>query len=325
MRKFVEPKGFRKPYLQYNENVKNPERLTALDSNPFLNIMRRVPDPEVALRKHSEPKKPWFWQNINIMEYTVGEGSGINLPFNRFDVEDIEIPVTIPRPSLRPIGQPGGQPAVIPPDMGKAFIAWTVIKGSTVWGYVGNLVIYNHDNAYSFANADDFFSRVQLSPSPGWKDAGSADVGYFSKTDYTAGERRGGANVYDAALPYGEMWGVSRLIADGKRKFRAYWGIDYPPGTANNLSLITLASIRTGKVTLKIDGKEIPVIGQSILYRELEGAVYHHYWELNGTITAQLLYGDRLNYAYEEVAAVGYARLNIDTYYSQWSSGEHSD
>ena len=128
-------------------------------------------------------------------------------------------------------------------------------------------------------------------------------------------------------LPFGEMWGASRAVPDGTLRLRAYWGIDYPPGTANHLDLINLGSIRIGAASLTVDGRTMPVKGQSVLYGKYEGnGVDHYYWELNG-YGSRLLFGDEQTDAGwpGQVCADGYTRLDVPEKYEQWPTGEHSD
>ena len=123
------------------------------------------------------------------------------------------------------------------------------------------------------------------------------------------------------------MWGASRPIPDGTLRLRASWGIDYPPGTSNNLDLIHLESTRVGAACLSIDGWEIPVKGQSVLYQEYTGGgIDHFFWELNG-FGSRLLFGDEQT---EEgwpgqTCADGYAKLDVPEKYELWPDGEHSD
>jgi hypothetical protein len=352
MRKPVPLRGLRQMYMD-PQGLQPSGRIIPGDINRFMGNMARRPDPVRTLRKHSELKQPYRFRDYRLMEGSLEPWPEVLTP-----VEATGLPLTgeLDYPSdpgswsgIHPwVGDPSttggivgpggtggkkgdqgggswGQPTV--QKGGFAFLGWIVYKGSSLWGYVGNLVIYGHMAPYSFKSAAELFSRISLSPPPGWYAAGTADLNYFNVTEYTSGNRRGGAMAAYGPLPAGEMWGASRPIPDGTRCLRVYWGIDYPPGTANHLELINLGSIRIGATRLTVDAWEIPVKGQSVLYREYAGGdMEHYYWELNG-------YGSRLLFGEEQVGtgwpgqlcADGYARLDVPEKYQLWPGGEHSD
>lgn len=352
-RVFVPETGFRRPWFDYQNSVQpggmvNPEKM-----NPFIEVMRRSPDPEMALRKHSEFKKPWEWKEVNIMELSLerkpwelpGWSPYPGLPdikrpeivfpeivlpeFPPFVVPDIppvpEIPSLPPiEPPVIKTPYPKGQPAV-PSYSPMAFISWVVWDwGGVTWGYVGNLVLYNYGSYLNFADAADLFSRMMLEPNPGWKQAGTGDLDYFNVSESNSGDRRGGAM---AGYGGSDKWGISRPITDGINRLRVYWGINSPPGTSNNIGLITPASIRDGCTLLKIDGKEYSLLGKSVRYIEsIGGGQYHVYWELNRCET-RWLYDDEIGGSGtpSDHYASGYARLDVTGKYGLWADGEHSD
>ncbi len=353
MRKPIPPRGLRQMYLN-PQGLRPSGRIVPDIMNRYMETMARRPDPVRTLRRHSELKQPYRFSDYRLMEGSLepwpevlipGESTGLpltgelNYPSEPESWAGIEPWVVDPSTTVGIFGPGGvggtkaglsdgtwGQPTT-QVSAGFASLAWSVYAGDDVWGYSGNLVIYGHSIPYSFESASELFSRISLSPTPGWYAAGTAELDYFNVTEFDNSDQRGGAMVADGPLPSGEMWGASRPIPDETLRLRAYWGIDYPPGTANQRELISLESIRVGCVCLTVDGREVPVKGQSVLYREyMGGGIYHYYWELNG-YGSQLLFGDEQTGGGwpGQICADGYARLDVPEKYEMWTGGEHSD
>ncbi|MBW2148121.1 MAG: hypothetical protein JRI22_13970 [Deltaproteobacteria bacterium] len=353
MRKAVPPRGLRQAYM-HPQGLRPSGRIAPGHMNRHMAAMARRPDPVRTLRRHSELKQPYRFRDYRLMEGSLEpwpevlmprESSGLPLtgeldyPTDPGSWDGIGPWVIDPGPTAGIVGPGGvggtrpaseddawGQPAV-PVNSGFAFLAWTVYAGGGVWGYVANLVIYGHNFQYSFGSASDLFSRISLFPAPGWYAAGTADLDYFNITEYDNSDQRGGAMAADGPLPSGELWGASRPIPDGTLRLRSYWGIDYPPGTADHRELISLETIRVGAVGLAVDGREVPVKGQSVLYREyVGGGIYHYYWELNGYGSRLLLGDEQTGGGWpNQVCADGYARLDVTGKYGLWPGGEHGD
>ena len=74
-RLYVPDRGIRRPFFRYKDEIQPNAHLGA-EKNPFSEVMTRIPDLEMSLKKHSELKKPWEWKSIQIMEMTQEDAFG---------------------------------------------------------------------------------------------------------------------------------------------------------------------------------------------------------------------------------------------------------